>query len=196
MSIHDRNAGEIVIMTRELFYSSSESEEHYTPRTIWQRAEKVMGGIDCDPASDNDYNVSTAKVHYTRRHDGLHQEWIGRIWLNPPFGRGVGDWFHKLSTEIAEGRTTEAVVLWKAALETGSARKLIRIPIYSCSAVPRKRIKYRAGEKKDGGDSSTFTTMLYYFGPNREKFIKIFSEIADIWEPIIPVSQSQLGGFD
>jgi hypothetical protein len=167
------------------FYAQSESEEHYTPRSIWQRAEKAMGGIDCDPASDNDFNVSSAKIHYTKRHDGLHKEWLGRIWLNPPFGPGVGDWFHKLSTEIAEGRTIEAVILWKAALETKSARTLIGISIYQCSAVPRKRVSYRSGDKKQGGgDSATFTTMLYYFGPNREKFIRIFSEIADIWEPI------------
>lgn len=172
-------------MTGDNFYSQSKSEEHYTPRTIWMRASIVMEGIDCDPASDNDYNVSTAKVHYTKRHDGLHQEWIGRIWLNPPFGNGVGDWFHKLSVEIAEGRTVEAVVLWKAALETEAARSLIRIPIYQCSAVPRRRVTYRSGDKKQGGgNSATFTTMLYYFGPNRNKFVQVFSEIADIWEPI------------
>lgn len=171
-------------MNDQQFYGQSKSEEHYTPRTIWQRAEKVMGGIDCDPASDNDYNVSTAKVHYTKKHDGLHREWQGRIWLNPPFGPGVGDWFRKLALEISEGRTIEAVVLWKAALETESARQLIQIPIYQCSAIPRRRVKYRAGEKSNGGDSATFTTMLYYFGSHRNEFIQIYSEIADIWEPI------------
>ena len=183
-------------MTNEAFYGQSESEEHYTPRTIWQRAEKVMGGIDCDPASDNDFNVSTAAVHYTKRHDGLHQPWNGRIWLNPPFGNGVGDWFHKLATEISEGRTVEAVVLWKAALETKSARSLIRIPIYQCSAVPRKRVTYRSGEKKQGGgDSATFTTMLYYFGPHRDEFVRIFSEIADIWQPLTQQDHGCLSCF-
>ena len=170
----------------ESFYGQSNTVEQYTPRFIWQRAEQVMGGIDCDPASDNDFNVTTAKVHYTKRHDGLHQPWSGRIWLNPPFGNKVNDWFHKLSVEIAEGRTIEAVVLWKAALETEGARMLIQIPAYKCSAVPRRRVSYNSGVKKQGGgDSSPFTTMLYYFGENQDRFIKIFSDIADIWQPVI-----------
>ncbi len=166
-------------MTGDEFYSISQSVENYTPRSLWTRAIQVMGAIDTDPASDENLTIP-ATTHFTKEIDGLQQPWVGRVWLNPPFGEGIEDWFRKLGKEIAEKRVTEAIVLWKAAMETRAMRILVSIPEYRCSAVPRKRISYHSGERKQG-NSSTFTTMLHYFGKNEENFQTIFGEIADIW---------------
>ncbi len=179
-------------MTGQDFFSIADSVENYTPRKIWERAGLIMGGIDVDPASDPDHNIPAA-IHFIRRDDGLSQEWPGRVWLNPPFGRGIEKWFEKLALEFREGRTTEAVVLWKAALETGAMRILVSIPEYRYSAVPRKRISYLTGEqkKRGGGDSATFTTMLHYFGPNGTRFTEVFGEICDIWICVSTVARDQ-----
>jgi hypothetical protein len=40
------------------------------------------------------------------------QPWVGRVFLNPPFGPGVERWFSKLFQERAAGRTLEVIVLW------------------------------------------------------------------------------------
>jgi len=40
------------------------------------------------------------------------QPWNGRVFLNPPFGPGVGRWFSKVYREQPSGRTMQAIVLW------------------------------------------------------------------------------------
>ena len=80
-----------------------------------------MGAIDLDPASNSREipNVPAAK-HYTDQDNGLLQPWVGRVFLNPPFGPEAGRWFSKLFLERFAGRTSEAIVLWKSATETSA----------------------------------------------------------------------------
>lgn len=42
-------------------------------------------------------NDSNAKClsYYTKEEDGLAQEWTGRCWMNPPYGREIGLWVKK-----------------------------------------------------------------------------------------------------
>ena len=163
------------------FFGSAQSIEHYTPPYIWKRAVKAMGGIDLDPASDGS-NIP-AKLHFTKITNGLIHPWLGRVWLNPPFGNGITLWFEKLSEEFEKGNTTEAIVLWKSAMETRAMRILLDIPQYKYSAVPRRRISFMPGgyKKRGGGNSATFTPLLHYFGTNGEQFYNSFIDIADIW---------------
>jgi phage N-6-adenine-methyltransferase len=39
-------------------------------------------------------NAKCAKF-FTEEDDGLAQEWVGRIWMNPPYGRDIGKWMAK-----------------------------------------------------------------------------------------------------
>lgn len=36
-----------------------------------------------------------AACHYSRADDGLSQPWHGRVWLNAPYGRGIGRWLDR-----------------------------------------------------------------------------------------------------
>ena len=103
---------------------SHESTEHYTPQYILDAVIACMGAIDLDPASNSHEipNVPAAR-HYTVQDNGLVQPWEGRVFLNPPFGPGVEQWFSKLYQERAAGRTLEAIVLWKSATETLHGRR-------------------------------------------------------------------------
>ncbi len=177
-------------MKANFIMQRAESVEHYTPRYIWERVARVMDGIDIDPAAES-HNLLCARVYFTRETNGLDKPWCGTVYLNPPFG-DVRDWFRKLALEFEEHHTPEAIVLWKGAMETVAMRILMAIPEYRLSAVPRTRVSYPSGEKKRGsGDSSTFTTMLHYFGPHAERFSDIFYEIADIWECKRSMSRTQ-----
>ena len=42
--------------------------------------------------------------YYTRADDGLKQSWTGeRCWMNPPYGRVIGDWMRKAYEESQRG---------------------------------------------------------------------------------------------
>ena len=70
---------------------NSGNDERYTPESIIQLARETMGNIDIDPASCEIANKSLVKAtkYFDKHTDGLLQEWNGRIWLNPPYHRGL-----------------------------------------------------------------------------------------------------------
>jgi len=59
------------------------NDEWLTPRWILD----ALGGFDLDPCAPVSRPWDTAKHYYTELDDGLHKEWFGRVWCNPPFHR-------------------------------------------------------------------------------------------------------------
>ena len=57
---------------------------------------KQLGEFDLDPCCPIDAPFYHAKNHYTIIDDGLSKEWKGRVYLNPPYGRGMELWLEKL----------------------------------------------------------------------------------------------------
>jgi len=100
---------------------NSGNNERYTPEYIIKLARKAMGEIDVDPASCEVANNELIKAdkYFDKETNGLIQEWYGRVWLNPPYGRGLIESFvDKLLEEYRGGRTTQAIVLTHNASET------------------------------------------------------------------------------
>ena len=49
--------------------------------------------------------------YYTRADDGLAQSWAGeRCWMNPPYGRVIGDWMRKAYEESQRGALVVCLV--------------------------------------------------------------------------------------
>lgn len=69
------------------------NDEWLTPPEIINR----LGQFDIDPCAPINRPWSTASNHYTIEDDGLSKDWIGRVWLNPPFGREAIKWMRKLA---------------------------------------------------------------------------------------------------
>lgn len=63
------------------------TNEWYTPRWILD----ACGEFDLDPCGDKRWK--TADLIYETK--GLDQDWFGRVWMNPPYGRDVGKWVEK-----------------------------------------------------------------------------------------------------
>lgn len=55
---------------------------------------RALGEFDLDPCGFPGHH--TAERLICLPNDGLKQEWHGRVWLNPPYGREIGKWLYKL----------------------------------------------------------------------------------------------------
>ena len=58
---------------------------------------KALGIFDLDPCSPIERPWDTATKHYSLMDDGLTATWAGRVWLNPPYGRGISKWLEKMA---------------------------------------------------------------------------------------------------
>lgn len=54
-----------------------------------------LGKFDFDPCGFNGHK--TAKQILFPPTNGLNEQWFGRVWLNPPYGKETGIWLEKLS---------------------------------------------------------------------------------------------------
>lgn len=69
------------------------TDEWLTPPEII----RALGDFDLDPCSPINRPWDTAGTHYTLIDDGLHCDWSGRVWLNPPYSREAEKWLKKLA---------------------------------------------------------------------------------------------------
>jgi hypothetical protein len=58
---------------------------------------EAVGPFDLDPCSPIVRPWDTAKSHFSVLDDGLTQPWVGRVWLNPPYGDQCWKWLNKMS---------------------------------------------------------------------------------------------------
>lgn len=77
--------------------SQNERQDYETPPDLFKALEAEFGPLDLDSCAV----PSTAKLprYWTPEDDALVQDWSGlRVWMNPPYGRGIGKWVEKART--------------------------------------------------------------------------------------------------
>ena len=57
---------------------------------------KKLGEFDLDPCTPINPPFIHAKKNYNLNDDGLSIEWEGRVYMNPPYGKGMERWMEKL----------------------------------------------------------------------------------------------------
>ena len=97
-----------------------------TPTDILTRVDAVMGGIDLDPCANSLRPKHVPSTHcYTKEDDGLTRPWQGRVFMNPPYARGVIDPFvDKFINELSSGRMKSGIALVNADTSTRWFRRL------------------------------------------------------------------------
>lgn len=154
-------------------------DEWGTPEKYIRLVREVMGAIDLDPAS-NDYAQQTIRAarYFTREDNGLAQPWTGRVWLNPPYSRGLINRFvDKLVSEWWDGNVTEAIVLTHSKSDTKWFRKLVNCSICYCDA---GRIRHNKGEGEGVGNSPPCGSTFFYFGRDSSVFNDVFRDVGNI----------------
>ncbi|MBA3352548.1 MAG: adenine methyltransferase [Blastocatellia bacterium] len=87
---------------------SSATCEWPTPQWLFDDLDDEFG-FTLDPCS-TDLNAKCVK-HFTLQEDGLAQTWKDEVvFMNPPYGRGVGIWMEKAYREACEGATVVCLV--------------------------------------------------------------------------------------
>ena len=186
-------------MTRDRL--SSKSAEHLTPPHIVKAVLDVLGEIDLDPCAEasEDPHIP-AKRHYTLKEDGLKQVWLGRVYMNPPYGNTGGGgrkkesvlkWMLKMATEFREGRVTEGIVLWRASTGTRAWVEITSVASRICFL--RGRLSFVAPGNDQG---ASFDSVIFYLGPNGNRFDGVFTRLGQVWDTgNIRNAQSSLGEF-
>lgn len=152
---------------------NSANNEWYTPLEYINAARQVMGDIDLDPASSDIANeVVQAETYYTLQDDGLRHPWFGRVWMNPPYAKGVVDAFtEKLVRCYQDGDVEEAIVLVNNATETAWFRPLIAVA--SAVVFPFGRVRFWRPDGETGDPLQG--QAVIYLGDQANKFKNAYS---------------------
>jgi len=89
--------------SQQIMFSST-SSEWQTPHAFYDKLDATFS-FDLDPCA----TPLTAKCekYFTPEENGLLQDWSGhRVFMNPPYGRGVDKWLKKAFEESATPHTT------------------------------------------------------------------------------------------
>ncbi len=152
---------------------SSDKVEWYTPPVIREAVVRTLGGIvDLDPCADPG-KTFPATQHFTENENGLARPWLGRVYMNPPYGRTIGQWTTKLRDELRDGWATEAVALLPARVDTTWWHQLN--PPIVCFI--RGRLQFSGYDQ-----SAPFPSAAAYFGNNPELFRQAFVRLGLIYE--------------
>jgi hypothetical protein len=152
---------------------SSKSVEWYTPPEIVAMVSDVLGGIDLDPCWHPESPVR-ATTTYVEEQDGLSQDWNGRVYLNPPYGRPIDGWIEKLVGEHEAGRVTEAIALVPARVDTEWFRRFDAFP----RCFPYGRLTFANAD-----NPAPFPCAVVYLGKNVRKFAEVFDDerVGGVW---------------
>jgi ParB family transcriptional regulator, chromosome partitioning protein len=171
-------------------WTNAVSDEWYTPPSIVDRARRVLGSIDLDPASNAAaQEVVRATTYYTAETDGLSQPWTGRVWMNPPYRRGlVGAFVNRLVDCYVAGEVEAAVTLVN--LHRAGSAWFQRLATHGHRCELRRRIIFW------GPDGATFRAQhddaVFYLGPHASRFRRWFGSLGGTLLPSAPLNNVPL----
>ena len=88
------------VISETLF--SSRSEDWATPQGLFDKLDRFFDfQLDVCASKDN----HKCHQYFSIQEDGLSQKWSSykRIWMNPPYGKGIEKWMQKAYCEAQEG---------------------------------------------------------------------------------------------
>src|SRR3990167_6493763 len=86
---------------------SSQTDNWATPWSVFLPLDKEFRfTLDACAGADN----CKVPMYYSKEQDGLAQKWEGMVWMNPPYGRQIGQWVKK-AYESAQGGATVVCLL-------------------------------------------------------------------------------------
>lgn len=88
-------------------HHSSATAEWPTPADVFASLDREFG-FTLDPCATHEN--AKCDTYFTAAEDGLKQEWSGRVFMNPPYGRTIGHWMQKAHESALRGATVVCLV--------------------------------------------------------------------------------------
>ncbi len=133
----------------------SDSCEWSTPADLFAELDREFGfGLDVCATADN----AKCERFFTRADNGLAQPWEGVCWMNPPYGRTIGQWVRRAADAAKAGATV--VCLLPARTDTAWWHDVV--------AVHSSDVRLLRGRLKFGGSRSgaPFPSAVVVFRPD------------------------------
>lgn len=149
-------------------------QESYTPAKYTDAARRVMGSINVDPASNPIAQETVKADHwYDLETNGLEQQWLGTVFLNPPYSYPeIAHFIDKLCQHVNLGDVTAAVLLTNNSADTKWFRQAALMSSAICLTTGRINFYKADGSITQPTNGQSF----FYFGGDPEGFAKEFSE--------------------
>jgi phage N-6-adenine-methyltransferase len=138
--------------------NASVSHEWETPKELLEALHSVFGRFDLDPCAPRSSRTRVrAKRHLTAEDDGLSAPWRGVVFVNPPYGRTLGQWVGKAWREVELGHARTVVALLPPRPDTTYWHKHVagRAVVYFLKG----RLRFGSGEQ-----SAPFPSALAVWG--------------------------------
>lgn len=92
--------------TRNVHFSS-QTDVWATPDDLFAELHAEFGfTLDVCALPSN----AKCECYFTPEQDGLSQEWTGVCWMNPPYGRHIGEWIGKALNSSQSGATVVCLI--------------------------------------------------------------------------------------
>ena len=145
---------------------NNKSEDWYTPPHLFEDMGLEFDLDPCAPVGGVPWIPATR--HYSIEDDGLNQEWVGKVWLNPPYGKHTLSWLSKMHNH------RNGVSLVFARTDT----KWYHDYVAKADAILflKGRIKFVDGLGKTGGSGAGSGSMLIAWGDDNVEALKRMSD--------------------
>ncbi len=149
-----------------------------TPPEILERLYRVAGGsftLDpCSPSSDRRSATVRARVHLSFRENGLAHDWHGKVYVNPPYGRGLGAWTSKCRVSVESGSADLVVALLPARSDTSWWHR--DVAGHADLVLLKGRLSFG-----DGTQAAPFASALACWGADAGVRAGLEAEFPDAW---------------
>jgi len=133
---------------------SSASDNWSTPQDFFDKCNTEFGPFELD-ACASITNHKCAR-YFTESDDGLAKTWTGKVWMNPPYGRTIGQWMRKAYESAVH---EHAIVVCLVPARTDTA--------WWHDYAAKGTVRFIRGRLKFGGhaNSAPFPSALVIFHP-------------------------------
>lgn len=147
---------------------TSTTDEWPTPQDLFDTLDSEFG-FTLDPCA----SVENAKCprFFTKDDDGLCQDWPGVVFMNPPYGRQIGEWVAKAWRESLAGSTVVCLIpartdtrYWHDYVMHAAEIRFIRQRLHFDSQ--RHRDRRESGEAT--AHNAPFPSVVVIFHPGHE----------------------------